>query len=112
MRDAKGRFRRDPDEPFRLEPKEITDLAREIVTNVVYIANDKNMDLSFPILLWLTPKWSEAYMAKVGALWEKWSAASRTSINGRPMFFSCHVLHVDDLDPLLDEVKRLQKALA
>jgi hypothetical protein len=110
MRDARGRFTKGPDVVPRMAPGDITVLAREIVTNLVYIANDAQMNLSFPVLLW-APKWSAEFIASIGAVWEYRSMAGPTGINGRPMFFSCHLLNRLDLEPLFSEMARMRAAL-
>lgn len=98
--------------PPRLTKKGIHDLAVDIVTNVVYIANDKDATLSFPVLLMADRKTLPmAVLRRTGAIYEERRLAGPTGINGRPMFMSCRLLHKDDLDPLLTEIERIEKAL-
>lgn len=99
--------------PGRLSDRGIHDLAVDIVTNVVYIANDANILDSFPILGMADRKaLPKTVLLRTGAFYELRSKASRLAVNGRPQFFSVRLLHKDDLGPLLDEIDRLEKALA
>lgn len=97
--------------PPRLTEKGLHDLARDIVTNVVYISNDEHVDLTFPVMMFAAPKMKKREINNIGALYERWSKAGPTAINGRPMFWSCMLLHKGDLAPLLDEVARLKEVL-
>lgn len=98
--------------PFRLSAKGIHDLAVDVVTNKVYIANDERITESFPVLVLLDRKnLPDAVLKRTGAFYERMSEAGRTAINGRPMFFSVRLLHRDDLTPLLDEMARLEELL-
>lgn len=50
-------------------------------------------------------------LEKIGLVFEEISKAGPRSINGRPCFFSCQFLHIDDLEPFTAEVKRMAEAL-
>ena len=103
-----------PDEPPRLSEDELKELARNVVTNVVFITNTlEGIQNSFGMVLMLIPPGggAESYMAKTGALYEEWSKQAPRSVNGRPQFFSFKAVHVDDLEPLLTEIERMEVAL-
>lgn len=50
-------------------------------------------------------KWSEENVKEIGILYEYWHLAGPRSINGYPIFFSMHIMHVEDW-------KKAQKAIA
>jgi len=99
----------------QMSPEELDDLAKKIVTNVVYIANSEEaVRCSFGMLIAflnedVLPK---PEVEKIGAMWEEWSKAGPRSINGYPFFFSGHLLHKDDLAPLAAAVEVKEKALS
>jgi len=54
-----------------------------------------------PIVLGAFAGWSEDDVQQVGLLWEYLHEAGPLSVNGMPTFFSCRVMHCDDLDRAL-----------
>ena len=96
----------------RKTPEEITTLAREIVTNQVFIAvTEEALSMAFPILtLWLpsVPDWK---VEQMGAVYEYYDQAGERSCNGYPMFMSCKIVHTDDVEFLHTEIYRLLDAL-
>jgi hypothetical protein len=49
-----------------------------------------------PILFGLFKDWTEDDMKQVGVIWEYYDKALPRSINGMPVFTSCHLMHVED----------------
>lgn len=98
--------------PPRLSDKGIHGLAVDVVTNVVYIANDADVLDSFPVLrLAGANTLPERLLRRTGAFYEEWSKANQLAVNERPQFLSVRLLHKDDLGPLLAEIRRLEEAL-
>lgn len=99
---------------MRLTNAQITDLARRIITNQTYLAmTEQELDLSFGFTLSMAAidlKRSE--IETWGAVYEDYSQALPRTVNGRPMFFSCRILHVNDVPRLFDEISRMEEALA
>ncbi|KKM86695.1 hypothetical protein LCGC14_1276410 [marine sediment metagenome] len=97
----------------RLTPEEITELARDSVTNLVFITNSQDgINLSFGLVLsLLLPKAHERYIESIGAVYEYISKAGPRSINGMPMFTSVRFLHIEDMPLLTEERSRLKAAI-
>lgn len=97
----------------RLPEQELRDLARQIVTNEVFITNSKEgLDFAFGTVLALGGAELLVEAAEqVGALWEEYSKAGPRSINGYPSFFSYHVVHRDDLSALGQTIAEFKAAL-
>lgn len=53
-------------------------------------------------------------LSKLGLIWEHTSAAGPRSVNGMPIFFSCHFMHLDDWTELrpkiAEELERRERA--
>lgn len=98
-------------ENWRKTPEEITELARDIVTNVVYITTG-HQDIGMQFMVLMFVNWDgEEPLKKIGALYEEYGKANPMGVNGLPTFFSCRFVHVDDMDFLRTEVERLETAL-
>lgn len=99
---------------MRLTNAQIKDLARRIVTNQTYLAmSDQELDLSFGFILKMAAAdLKESEIQTWGAVYEDYSQALPRSVNGHPMFFSCRILHVNDVPRLFDEINRMEEALA
>lgn len=96
-----------------LTDEEVTDLARRVVTNEVFITNNPEaIQHSFSlILMGLAKEGGPGIPEDLGAIWEEWSKAGPLGINGHPFFTSAHFLHKDDLPRVADEIERMEKAL-
>lgn len=98
-------------EVARLTPEELNDLAADIVRGKTYIANKPDaLRYSFGFLISLVDAPDE-YWQNVGACYADWAEALPRGINGYPMFMTMRVLHIDDLDPLLEKVDAKHEAL-
>src|SRR5271157_4422261 len=95
--------------PLRLGTEQLSQLARDIVTNRVFITNDsEGIDNSFSLILsGSAPRMTDDTINQIGAVYEYIDKAADRSINGYPFFFSCKMLHRDDLRPLVAEVERM-----
>jgi hypothetical protein len=95
----------------RLKPEEVTELARKVVTNVTYLdlSVDHDTQIRWIILGFLS--FTKAAAERVAGFYEDWHKAGPMAVNGSPMFFSIHFLHRDNVEMLLSELKRLDKAL-
>lgn len=45
----------------------------------------------------------------IGCIWEWRRVAGRQSVNGQPIFFSCHIMHKDDWHVCIDLIKEEQQ---
>lgn len=102
------------EEPWTLEPltpAEITELARDVVTNRVFIsgAGDERRLQAFMILM--LASLTEEQCSVIGAVYEEWDKASPRSINGMPCFLSCKFVHIDSCVALQAEIDRMNIAL-
>src|SRR5262245_23963408 len=96
-----------------LEPlteEEITTLAREIVTNVVYWPPDQDAaECSFAIMK--LAEFDEDTVKNVGWVCERYDKAGPRSVNGWPAFFSFRLIHKDSLEPLFAKIREMDAAL-
>lgn len=99
---------------YRKTPKQLNDLAVQIVKGEVYMVNQgPGLNLSFGwIFALMDPKPTLWELETVGAVYEKMSKALPRGINGYPMFSSCQFVHVNDFDRLLALVEEKERALA
>lgn len=102
-----------------LSEADLTALARDVVTNVIYLVNDPyKIDLSFGFMMTMIVSQSEfteeefsAWADTVGAVYAPYDEAAPRSVNGLPMFFSCKLLHFEDVPRLIDAMKPMCEAL-
>lgn len=101
-----------PEHVPRMKPADITDLARAVVQNRVYITNTEAGVASFELILSLAlADAPESFIDEIGAIWEYLEKAAPRSINGLPMFFSCHFIAQDDLASFITQVGEFEAAL-
>jgi hypothetical protein len=95
----------------RRTPEEIKSLARDLVTNRIFLSNDpEEIKLSFGVVLaFLKPDMID--FNEVAAVFEYYSEAGPMSINGLPSFFSLQVIHTEDWPAFRAEAKRMMDAL-
>lgn len=94
----------------RLDPDELRSLARDIVTNLVWIDVGDAVDtMQWPILS--LADLSDYDLTKIAGVYEYLDKRMPLGVNGKPMFLSCRFLHVDDLDPLREIVEQMEVAL-
>lgn len=97
---------------WRLTPEAVVDLARDIVTNRVYLSTGQegvDLQLIFMPLAFMGMEPDAA--ENIGAIYEYIDKAGPRAINGLPMFFSCRFVHADDMEALRTEVTRMSDAL-
>src|SRR5262245_31019167 len=102
----------------RLSPEEITDLARKVVANRVFIAWDPEAErCAFGGYLMLVSGGLQAqgedvsWMDDIGWIYQDWDRAGPTSLNGYPTFLSAQFTHKDDRYLIQRECIRLAVAL-
>lgn len=95
----------------RRTPEEIKSLARDLVTNKIFLSNDpEEIKLSFGVVLtFLKPDMID--FNEVAAVFEYYSEAGPMSINGLPSFFSLQVIHTEDWSAFCTEAKKMMDAL-
>lgn len=95
---------------------EITTLARDIVTNRVFVSDQlhsqKDLELVFPVILFMKKKaLQELLDGGVFAFYEYLERAAPRTVNGLPMFFSCRWLTKDEYQHVHAEERRMRIAL-
>lgn len=97
----------------RLERGELDSLATRVVKGEVYLAlNASALERSFGHLFALLHEpLSDDEAASIGGVYEERSKASPTGVNGYPFFFSCKLLHRDDVEPLHRLISKKERRL-
>jgi hypothetical protein len=102
----------DATEVPRMTEEELRVLARQVVTNEVFLTNKADGMLAFDFILTMTiPKMKAPYTADIGAVWEEYAKAGPRRVNGMPMFMSMHLVSVRDWDILIGFIRDMEKAL-
>lgn len=95
----------------RRSPKEITELAREVVLGQRLVTNDPDaLQYGFSLLL-MGMKIPRSVADQIGAVIGNMDSVLPRSLNGWPMFTSCGFLHVEDVPAFNDEIDRMRAAL-
>lgn len=93
--------------------EELAQLARDIYRGKTFITNNKDgYEHAFGLILSFMPKPKAKWLNNVGAMFEDYAKAGKGSINGYPIFWSCKMLHVDDLPILMDKLEAMEQAAA
>ena len=92
-----------------LSDEAVRDLARDIVTNRVFITWKVEESQMCFLALALAPP--DKLPQNIGAVYEYYSEAGDRSINGLPMFFSARFVAVESMPAVVEEVRRMQVAL-
>lgn len=96
----------------RLDSEGLTALARGIVTNTIFCANDEHViECAFGMFLMLASGKIDFDLTQCGALYADMKDRLEMSMNGYPIFFQASFLHIEDLKPLMDEIDRMCEAL-
>lgn len=105
--DVPGWFEEVP-EAERLDDAELRALAEGLVTNRVYLlpADDPDFNMVFMVTALTTLPWG------VGAAYEDIAKAGPRSVNGKPIFFSCKLLHYKDGPALATLYEEMLNAIA
>lgn len=97
--------------PTVLDAEGVKTLARRIIQNEIYYAQDATtIDNSFGAILGLFDR--PVDWENVGMLYEERHKAGPLAVNGMPMFLSVRFLHKDNLADLISEIDRMKAALA
>jgi len=92
-----------------LTDDEITALARDIVTNLVYISNrPEAIQNSFMIMMLASP---DQIPPNIGAVYEYYAKAGPLAVNGMPTFFSAKFVPAESMEALWDAIQRMRVAL-
>lgn len=92
--------------------EQVGELARDIVTNRVYVAWDEAaIHNSFGPMLALAHDAIKPIADKIGLVFEEYSKAMPMACNGYPTFLSIKFVHIDNVPALLSEVQRMAEAL-
>lgn len=98
----------------RLEREELDSLATRVVRGEIYLAiNAEMLENSFGYLFALLHEQiSDEEAATIGGVYEEIAKASPTGVNGYPFFFSCKLLHRDDVKPLYRLITKKERRLS
>lgn len=98
----------------RLTPKELNELARDVYSGQVWIEVNFDRDtlMTFmPLALGVFAGLPEWEMQKIGGLYEHMHKAGPMGHNGKPIFYSVNVLHINDLPRLRTRVDEIHTAM-
>ena len=89
--------------PGRMNDEEIRQFVLDFVAGKIFTdrhVNDVDMlGMVFPVLaLGGFGDVTEEEAANIGLIWEDINKAGPRSVNGMPMFLSCHLMHKDDFE--------------
>jgi hypothetical protein len=98
----------------KLSDEKLREFVDDFVSNRIFTSahlheNEAATMLSMvfmPIALGCFSKVQEESFKNVGVIWEYYSKAGPRSINGRPIFFSLNVLHIDDWERAKKAINR------
>lgn len=92
---------------------EVVKLARDIVTNVVYFANNEHGLQAFEMLVALGAflPFEDDEILKVCGLYAPMHSAAPYAVNGQPRFLEMRMLHQDNEAELFEELRRMEDAL-
>lgn len=98
----------------RMEPEKLRTFIKEVRSGSIflslYLNNPKDIPMVFmPLALGGLSNHSESYIKSIGAVWEYYSKAGPMSINGMPMFMSCHLIHQEDVKIVTEALVQLEK---
>lgn len=92
------------------ESLNLKELAKRVVMGDVFYSNiPEVIQTSFMVILALADP--SQIPEDIGGMWEEYSKAGPRSMNGLPVFYSCHILTVDQSGELLGYIKELQEIL-
>lgn len=99
-------------------PEDLSKLAKDIATNLVFTdrhirENDlQNLSMIFmPIIFGAFANNTEEYRKDVGMIYEYYSQAGPTSINGYPIFFSMQYINIHDAKIVWEKVEKIREVL-
>lgn len=101
------------------EEKELSQLAKDIVNNLVFTSNhihpnDNNLigNIFMPLLLGATSDMSKEQIDDIGMVYEYYRGNSGGwAINGYPTFFSCAFLNKNDTKIVWEKVQKIQELM-
>lgn len=97
----------------KLPKQELNELATRIVKREVYLATHGPMlENSFGHLFMLMDEDAIEDPAAIGAVYEDMSKCSPRALNGYPIFFSCKLLHKEDVKPLYKLIEKKERAVS
>lgn len=102
-----------------LEEKELTQLAKDIVNNLVFTSNHINPNendlignIFMPLLLGATSDMSQGQINDIGMIYEYYKNNSGGwAINGYPTFFSCRFISKHDAKIIWEKVAKIEELM-
>lgn len=99
-------------------PQELSKLAKDIATNLVFTDRHiRECDLNclsmifMPIIFGAFSNDSEEFRQDIGMIYEYYSAAGPTGINGYPIFYSMGFLNKEDAKTVWEKVEKISAIL-
>ncbi len=92
--------------------KWIEDFSANRIFTSAHLGKDRDLGMVFtPLMFGALKDVSQEQLADVGLVWEYMDKASSRSVNGLPMFFSCHFMHQKDWEIAHAAYQKMRKAL-
>lgn len=98
--------------------EELTQIAKDIVGNLIFTSNHLRESetrmipqIFMPIIFGTFAESTKEYIDDIGLIFEYYSKAGPTSINGLPVFFSCSYISRHDAAIVGEKVKKIQDML-
>jgi len=95
------------DGPPRMSDDELRAFVDDYVSGRIWVMQSaqREEDMALPFLVLQLSGLPDGWKAEnVGTVWEYMSNAGPRSVNGMPMFFSCHFMHAEDWQRVLKAV--------
>lgn len=97
----------------RMEPEKLRIFIKEVragsVFLSVYVKNPNDIPMVFlPVALGAFSNHSQSYIKSIGAIWEYYSQAGPMSVNGMPIFTSCHLIHQEDMNLMVQALNQIE----
>lgn len=96
-----------------ISKEELLKVAQGIKNNLIFtdrhIQRDSDISMVFMVLLFMEKK-AIKQLKDAGCIYEYYAKAGPRSVNGMPMFTSCHILNKKDAEFVWQKVKELEEA--
>lgn len=94
--------------------EELQQIAKDLLDNKIFsdrhCKNEEEVMMCFPILTFLEEKTIEGMLRdKIDFIFEYYEKAAPRTINGMPMFFSCHVLSKKETKEMFEYYEAMKK---
>lgn len=101
-----------PDEPGRRTPEELATFVQDLLDRKIWTDRHGGTDSFMLLGLGALANASAGFIEKIGLIYEYMDKAGPMAMNGRPMFFSMNIMHVDDATKALEAYEKEKAARA